>query len=73
VTDGVITVNVPETIKSYTWSSSDTDVATVSGKTAETCTVNALKAGTVKISVSIETHQGYVYTDQITIVVLNPS
>lgn len=69
VTDGKINVTVPETIKSYTWSSSDTEIATVSGKDSAFCTVNALKEGEVTISVSVTTYQGHIYTDTITVVI----
>lgn len=67
--NGTVTILHPEMIKSYTWSSEQTAVASVSGKNAEICTVNAVAAGTAVITLSIETESGRTITAEITIVV----
>lgn len=58
-----------ETIKKYTWASSDTEVLTVSNEETATCTVNAVAEGTANVTLSVTTVQGNIYTDSITITV----
>lgn len=60
-------VPTTETIAKYTWASSDTDVLTVSNEKSATCTVKAVSAGTAKVTLSVTTTQGNVYTAEITI------
>lgn len=61
-----------ETAKSYTWASKDTNVITVSNENAETCTLQAVNAGTATISVSITTVQGNTYAAEFTVEVTAP-
>lgn len=75
VTEGstdVIDVNLTgahtERIRTVTWASENTEVATVSGS-GITCTINAVKAGSTRITVSVETVQGNVYTAAATVTV----
>jgi len=56
---------IDEQIQTTTWASSNTAVATV----ANDGTVTAKAAGTVTISVSVETTQGNTYTNEITIII----
>ncbi len=58
-----------ETAASYTWASENTEVITVSNANAETCTLEAVGAGTAKITVSIETLQGNVYVAEFIVAV----
>lgn len=55
-------------ITSVTWASSDTKVLKVSGYGAE-CMVTAVGAGTAKVSVSVKTVQGNVYTTEVVVTV----
>lgn len=62
-------VKVPATAAVYTWASSDMNIATVTSDGGSSCTVQAVKPGTVTISLSIETADGSTYTDSVTITV----
>lgn len=58
-----------EEVKAYKWASTVTEILEVSGKEAGTATVTAVSAGTAKVSVSIETKAGNVYTVEIPVIV----
>lgn len=60
---------VTEKVKAFTWASSDTGVATVTGKAAGTCTVNGVSAGSIMVTVSIETEAGNFYTYEIPVTI----
>jgi len=60
---------IKEKITSYSWASSDAEIAAVTGKDAQICTIEALAKGTVKISVSVQTREGNTYTHEITLTV----
>lgn len=60
---------VKETIKSCTWASTDTSVATVSTTGTDTASVTAVGAGTAKVTVSVETVAGNFYYYEIPVIV----
>ena len=60
---------VPEHAVRWIWASENTQIATVSQGSDGSCTVTAIDAGIVNITVSIETEEGNVYTNQIQITV----
>lgn len=61
-----------ETIKSYSWASSNPWVATVLYDGSDKCTITGVSAGSARISVSVETVQGNTYTISYDITV-NPA
>ncbi|MBQ7874927.1 MAG: Ig-like domain-containing protein [Oscillospiraceae bacterium] len=65
-------VQFPEEVREYVWASEDTDIATVSMNGDGTCTITAKKAGTARITVSVETVQGNTYTNYVTVTVTAP-
>ena len=60
-----------EKISTYSWSSSNLEIATVSVSDG-VCTVKAVAAGTVTISVTVTTDMGNSYSTSYTITVTNP-
>lgn len=61
-----------ETAKTYTWASENSKVVSVSNANAETCTVQAVGAGTTKVTLTIETLQGNAYAAEFTVTVVAP-
>jgi len=53
---------VRENVVSYTWSSNNTEVLSVSGMNAAKCTATGLKEGDAVLSVSMTTREGNTYT-----------
>lgn len=68
----IVKLPIDEEIKSYTWSTNNTDVVSISGAGDEMCVVAGKAAGTAKISLSVETVQGNTYTNWIVITVNAP-
>lgn len=58
-----------ETIRNYSWSSSDTSVATVEDPKSGVCRIAGVGAGNATITVSVTTYQGNTYTASYTITV----
>ena len=61
-----------ETAKSFVWASENDDVIKVSNADAATCKLEAVKAGDAKITLTIETEQGNVYSAEFTVAVTAP-
>ncbi len=68
----LISDTTTETIRSYSWASSNTNVAVIKNPTSAECKIVGVEAGTTEISVSVETYQGNTYTSHYTIIV-NPA
>ena len=62
---------IGEKISTYSWSSDNSNVATVSVSDG-VCTVKAVAAGRVTISITVTTDMGNSYTTSYTITVTNP-
>jgi hypothetical protein len=67
--DGSVLLPNDESIKTYTWASSNTEVVKVLDADKEICQISAVGSGDVTVTLSVTTVQGNTYTDSYTFTV----